>query len=74
MTLDEIKSAVKAGKQVYWCTPAYQVLEAKGQWLIRCSINGHCIGLTCTDEKTLNAPEDEFFILNLPNNRLSQIA
>lgn len=63
MTLPEIKNAVRQGKEVYWLTPAYRVTTDKNQqWMIKCLLNGHSIGLTWYDGTTLNAPEDEFFV------------
>lgn len=34
MTLDEIKSAVLAGKTVCWANEGYEVVRTSGQWLI----------------------------------------
>ena len=34
MTLDEIKSAVLAGKTVCWANEGYEVVHTNGQWLI----------------------------------------
>ena len=62
MTLKEIKSAVRSGKKVFWSNEAYEViLDSVGQWLIECNINGHCIGLTWLDGKTMNENEEDFF-------------
>ena len=53
MTLNEIKTAVRDGKQVHWATSTYEVInpiksptfdENVEQWLIRCKANDHCIG------------------------------
>lgn len=66
MNLQEIKSAVRAGKKVYHQTEDYQVVlstkNGQEQWLIKCTANNYCIGLTWTDEVTLNGTEDEFFL------------
>jgi hypothetical protein len=63
VTLQEIKDAVLAGKRVCWSTPAYEVVHDKlGQWLVRCVINGSCIGLTWRNGVTLNGRESEFFV------------
>jgi len=65
MTLDEIKSAVESGKTVHWVNTLYRVVKVKGknsQWLIKCDANQSCIGLTWTDDTTLNGKPDEFFI------------
>ena len=64
MKLEEIKQAVSNGLTVCWLNPAYQVqVDKLQQWTIHCTLNGHKIGLTWDDEVTLNANEDEFFIL-----------
>lgn len=66
MTLEQIKAAVAAGKIVYWCNPNYQVIEdASGQYIIKCINKGYYIGLTWTDNKTLNGEESEFFVSKL---------
>ena len=45
-TVQEIKQAVNEGKTVYDGNEAYTVIkDKKDQWLIKCSINGYCIGL-----------------------------
>ena len=63
MTLSEIKEAVEAGKTVYWANKAYTVIkDCIGQWLILCSLNQHCIGLTWRDNTTMNGKPEEFFI------------
>jgi len=63
MTLEQIKKAVEDGKTVCWSNDSYEVVnDSIGQWLIECQINGHCIGLTKLDEKTMNGEENEFFI------------
>ena len=63
MTLEEIKAAVRAGKTVHAGTRAYKVIEDSiGQWLICCTINDYCIGLTWRDGSTLNDKPENFFI------------
>jgi hypothetical protein len=63
MNLDQIKAAIEAGKKVCWRTFGYEVIkDTIGQYLIRCSYNGHCIGLTWSDGKTLNGKPEEFFV------------
>jgi hypothetical protein len=62
MNLQEIKAAVKAGKTVYCGNEAYVVIEAKGQWLIRCLLNDYCIGLTWLDGTTMNGKPEEFYV------------
>ena len=62
MTLQEIKAAVESGKTVYHQTRAYEVIkDSKDQWLIKCTLNGYCIGLTWMDNVTMNGKEEEFF-------------
>lgn len=63
MNLEQIKAAVKAGKTVHCGTGAYIVIEDnKGQWMIKCTLNNYCIGLTHQDGVTLNGKEADFFI------------
>lgn len=62
MTLQEIKTAVDAGKIVHWSNGAYKVIKCKnGQYLIDCK-QGNAIGLTWQDGTTLNGKEEDFFI------------
>lgn len=62
MNLTEIIKAIDDGKKVYWNNKAYKVVKDKNnEYLIKCISNGHCIGLTWADGKTLNAKENEFF-------------
>lgn len=63
MTLQEIKDAVESGKTVHWATELYVVKkDSIGQWLIVCTHNGNCIGLTWLDGVTMNGKEEDFFI------------
>lgn len=70
MTLQEIKQAIRGGKRVCWSNIGYEVINPSGakenpddeQWLIRCTMNNHCIGLTWRDEVTMNGKEEDFFI------------
>lgn len=62
MNLQEIKDAVDQGKKVHWATDIYEVIKDNiGQYLIKCSINNHCIALTWRDGITLNGKEEEFY-------------
>ena len=66
MNLAEIKAAVNDGKKVFWSNALYQVKKnifpsGNENWDIVCSSNGHRIGLTWTDEKTLNGKEEDFY-------------
>lgn len=46
-TIQEIKQAVDQGKEVYADSALYKVEKNKyGQYYIKCTSNGHCIGLT----------------------------
>jgi hypothetical protein len=68
MTLIEIKQAVNEGNKVHWVNSLYTVEKSyfRGtndeDWNIVCSLNNHCIGLTWTDEITMNGKESDFFI------------
>ena len=63
MNAQEIKKAVDEGKKVYWVNELYEVIKDKfGRYLIRCSLNDSCIGLTWMDGITLNGKEDQFYI------------
>jgi hypothetical protein len=63
MTLQEIQSAVRAGKRVHWASEAYDVIcDRIGQWHIRCNHNRSCIGLTWQDGVTVNGAPDQFFV------------
>lgn len=62
MTTQEIKNAVDSGKKVFWKSNAYIVVkDSKGEYLIKCTINNSCIGLTWADNVTLNGKESDFF-------------
>ena len=66
MNLEEIKSAVRSGRTVYWSNPSYEVKkynfkDGTEQWFVRC-VNGHCIGLTWADGVTLNGEEKDFYV------------
>lgn len=70
MTLQEIKDAVEAGKTVHWATKAYTVLkdnlrDGTHQWLIAYNHgkrDANYIGLTWTDNVTVNGRPEQFFI------------
>jgi hypothetical protein len=66
MNLAEIKEAIKNRNRVFWKSEIYEILkDINGQYLIKCLPNKSCIGLTWTDETTLNGEEDEFYIEDL---------
>ena len=61
MTLSEIKEAIRSGDRVFWKQSNYEVIQDSiGQFLIRCSNNGDCIGLSSRDG-VLNGSEAEFY-------------
>ncbi len=62
MTLEEIKSAIDAGKTVCWSHTGYEVRLKNGNYNIVCLSNNHCIGLTWEDGVTMNGKEKDFFI------------
>lgn len=70
MTLQQIKDAVEAGKTVYWANKAYTVIKDKlrdgtFQWLIAYNhgqYNANYIGLTWTDNVTVNGRPEQFFV------------
>ena len=64
MTLDEIKSAVLAGKTVQWISSNYVVKyhDKSKQFSIVCLSNNHSIGLTWRDGVTINGKPEQFFI------------
>lgn len=69
MKIDEIKKAIDEGKKVFWASQVYPVIKDKnGEYLITCSLNGHCIGLHGKPgtkyENVMNGRESEFFIKN----------
>tara|TARA_R100001440_G_scaffold28188_1_gene45749 strand:- start:33 stop:233 length:201 start_codon:yes stop_codon:yes gene_type:complete len=63
MDAQEIRTAIAAGKTVYWHHDGYQVIkDSIGQYLIKCHMNDHCIGLTHKDGITLNGEAKAFYI------------
>ena len=63
MTVSEIKTAVSEGKTVHWASKIYIVIKDRiGQYLVKCTLNDHMIGLTWADGTTLNGAEEEFYI------------
>ena len=64
MKLNEIKKAVNQGKVVHWSNGNYQVVKENDDYVIKAS-NGHIIGLTWSDGKTLNGEEKDFFISDI---------
>jgi hypothetical protein len=65
MTLEEIKTNVNNGINVYWKNKGYKVIKDKyNQYLIVYYPNNHAIGLTWNDGITMNGNEEDFFIDN----------
>jgi hypothetical protein len=63
MTIDAIKAAVDAGRTVHWANTGYVVIrDSLGEYLIRYTPNGHCIGLTNRAGDKLNGAPEQFFI------------
>lgn len=68
MNLQEIKSAIDAGKTVNWSNDSYVVIKHfprypdTPEYLIKCLSNNHCIGLTWRDGVTMNGKEEQFYI------------
>lgn len=63
MNVSEIKRHVNAGIPVYWKQSNYVVIkDCNDKYLIKCTNNDHCIGLTWLDGVTLNGDESEFYI------------
>ena len=65
MNLKEIKQAVDSGLTVHWANDSYRVIkDTLGQYLIKCRINGSCIGLHGIGgeyKDVLNGAEHEFY-------------
>lgn len=63
MSLEEIKSAVLAGRTVHWKSGAYEVMrDGVGQWFILCRFNGSLSGLTWADGVTMSERAEDFFL------------
>lgn len=63
MNIEDIRTAVDAGKTVHWANTGYVVREdSLGQYLIVYLPNGSAIGLTNRAGTQLNGAEGEFFI------------
>ena len=62
MTLQEIKSAVDAGKTVHWHNNRYKVIKDRYGYLTIDVHNESCIGLCRKDTGELIGNPDEFFI------------
>lgn len=63
MNIENIKTAVDAGKIVHWANTGYVVSKDRlGQYLIVYLPNGSAIGLTNRAETRLNGAEGDFYI------------
>jgi len=63
MNIEDIKTAVDAGKSVHWANTGYVVRKDRlGQYLIVYLPNGSTIGLTNRAGTQLNGAEDSFSI------------
>lgn len=63
MNLKQIKQAIADGQIVHWGNDGYRVIkDSIDQYMIQCTSNNHCIGLTWLDGTTLNGKESEFYI------------
>ena len=63
MDLQAIKQAIKNNKTVCYKNNAYIVIKDNiGQYIIKCTINGYCIGLTWRDGVTVNGQPSDFYI------------
>jgi hypothetical protein len=64
VSLEEIKSAVLAGKVVRWRNGGYRVVfSGRGnRFLIECVFNGSCTSLTWSDGVTMSESPSDFFV------------
>ena len=61
MSLDDIKTAIYNGYTVYWKNRGYEVIKDKlDQYLIKCTANSYCVGLTRTDGTLIEDPKHFF--------------
>ena len=61
MTLEEIKTAVLAGKTVHWANSLYIVKHYEGEFSIVCTSNGYTTGLT-SQSGVMTEKEKDFYI------------
>jgi len=63
MNLEQIKSAVKAGKTVHWSNTGYRIIGTDpDNLLVCCDSNQSCVGLTWADGVTLSDKPEKFFL------------
>ena len=61
MSLFDIQTAIHNGYTVYWKNRGYEVIKDKiGQYLIKCTANSYCVGLTRTDGTLIEDPKHFF--------------
>ena len=66
LSLSDIETAIYNGYTVYWKNRGYEVIKDKiGQYLIKCTANSYCVGLTRRDGTLIEKPQD--FFLGLEN-------
>ena len=61
-TIQEIKDAVCAGKNVYWQHTGYKVVNNDGRFIIHCLGNDNCVGLCWQDGETSDYNPEDFFM------------
>ena len=64
MTVQEIKQAVDNGKTVLWKDCGYEVIKSNDDYFIKCRSNNHMIGLTWSDDVTLNGKEEDYLLVD----------
>lgn len=71
MTLEQIKSAVDAGRTVCHHNKGYQVKKSqRGEYYIICTWNDYNIGLTWQDGVTMNGKPEDFYTLDDEEERI----
>lgn len=63
MTIQEIKQAIAEGKTVYYQSLLYVVAvnSVTNELYIKCTSNGHMIGMEADNGEMINAKESDFF-------------
>lgn len=70
MKAHEIKRVIEYGGNVYWKHDGYHVVkDGDGDYMIKCTMNNHNIGLTHKDGYTLNGQESDFYWLKIKNDK-----
>ena len=61
MSLSDIETAIYNGYTVYWKNRGYEVVKDKlDQYLIKCTANTYCVGLTRSDGTLIEDPKHFF--------------